>query len=411
MHYQNQKRYQEIKGMKFVPRYDMKYLFIILFIVPLTVLGQSSSLDNARQLLQDKKYATAEQTLDAYLNKRPNDIGALELIGDTYGQQEKWDEAIDAYEKLVEMKPNVANYHYKYGGALGMVPREILKKVRRIEITTRGLVNEVFSGEYHSVFKGRGMTFSEVREYQYGDDIRSIDWNVTARTGTPFVKIFEEERELTVVLVVDVSASGDFGTRERFKRDLAAELSAVLAFSAIKNNDKIGLILFSDRVEKFVPPRKGRRHVLRVLRELLYHKPEGKGTDIRGALEYLSRVVPKRAVVFLVSDFLGQDFLRPLSVAGKRHDLIAIRMKDLRDEEIPEMGLVEFEDPETGQRLVVNTSDPDFRNAFSERARQRMSSLDRDFLRSKVDVIDIQTGQPYVEPLMRFFHRRMKRFR
>ncbi len=292
-----------------------------------------------------------------------------------------------------------------------MVPREILKKVRRIEITTRGLVNEVFSGEYHSVFKGRGMTFSEVREYQYGDDIRSIDWNVTARTGTPFVKIFEEERELTVVLVVDVSASGDFGTRERFKRDLAAELSAVLAFSAIKNNDKIGLILFSDRVEKFVPPRKGRRHVLRVLRELLYHKPEGKGTDIRGALEYLSRVVPKRAVVFLVSDFLGQDFLRPLSVAGKRHDLIAIRMKDLRDEEIPEMGLVEFEDPETGQRLVVNTSDPDFRNAFAEKARQRMSSLDRDFLRSKVDVIDIQTGQPYVEPLMRFFHRRMKRFR
>ena len=292
-----------------------------------------------------------------------------------------------------------------------MVPREILKKVRRIEITTRGLVNEVFSGEYHSVFKGRGMTFSEVREYQYGDDIRSIDWNVTARTGTPFVKIFEEERELTVVLVVDVSASGDFGTRERFKRDLAAELSAVLAFSAIKNNDKIGLILFSDRVEKFVPPRKGRRHVLRVLRELLYHKPEGKGTDIRGALEYLSRVVPKRAVVFLVSDFLGQDFLRPLSVAGKRHDLIAIRMKDLRDEEIPEMGLVEFEDPETGQRLVVNTSDPDFRNAFAESARQRMSSLDRDFLRSKVDVIDIQTGQPYVEPLMRFFRRRMKRFR
>jgi len=297
-----------------------------------------------------------------------------------------------------------------------MVPREILKKVRHIEISTRGLVNEVFSGEYHSVFKGRGMTFAEVREYQFGDDIRSIDWNVTARTGSPFVKVFEEERELTVVFVVDVSASGDFGTTVRLKRDLAAELSAVLAFSAIKNNDKIGLIIFSDRIEKFVPPRKGRRHVLRVLRELLYHEPQGTRTDMGGALEYLSRVVRRRAVVFLVSDFLGpafqgERFLRPLSVAGKQHDLIAIRLGDPREEELPAMGWVEMEDPETGERIVVNTSDSEFRQAFVDRSRERTARLDKDFLRSRVDVIDIETGKPYVEPLMRFFKKRLRRFR
>ena len=199
-----------------------------------------------------------------------------------------------------------------------MIPSEILKKVRRIEITTRGLVNEVFSGEYHSVFQGRGMNFAEVREYQYGDDIRSIDWNVTARTGAPFVKVFEEERELTVMLVVDVSASGDFGTRERMKGDVAVEICALLAFSAIKNNDKVGLIIFSDRIEKFVPPRKGRRHVLRVLRELLYHRPRGRGTDIGAALEYLTHVTKRKAVAFLVSDFLSGGFAKALAVAGRR---------------------------------------------------------------------------------------------
>ena len=292
-----------------------------------------------------------------------------------------------------------------------MVPREILKKVRRIEISTRGLVNEVFSGEYHSVFKGQGMTFSEVREYQYGDDIRSIDWNVTARAGSPFVKVFEEERELTVVLVVDVSASGNFGTRERFKGEVAVELSAVLAFSAIKNSDKIGLILFSDRIEKFVPPRKGRRHVLRVLRELLYHRPQGRGTDIGGALEYLARVVPRRAVVFLVSDFAGNGFFRPLSVAGRRHDLIAVRMGDPRETELPPIGLVELEDPETGNRIVVDTSDREFRDAFRDGTERSRAKLDRDFRRCQVDVIDIQTGEPYVEPLMRFFKKRMRRLR
>ena len=292
-----------------------------------------------------------------------------------------------------------------------MIPREILKKVRRIEISTRGLVNEVLSGEYHSVFKGRGMNFAEVREYQYGDDIRSIDWNVTARTGSPFVKVFEEERELTVMLVVDVSASGDFGTQERLKGEVAVEICALLAFSAIKNNDKVGLIIFSDHVEKFVPPSKGKRHVLRVLRELLYHRPEGRGTDITAALDYLNHVQRKRAVTFLVSDFRDAGFEKSLAVAGRRHDMIAVRVGDLREREIPSVGLLELEDPETGERLVVNTSDPRFRAGFRERSRSAREELDRTLRRGGVDVIDIETGEPYVRPLMRFFKERMRRRR
>ena len=292
-----------------------------------------------------------------------------------------------------------------------MIASEILRKVRRIEITTRGLVNEVFSGEYHSVFQGRGMNFAEVREYQYGDDIRSIDWNVTARTGTPFVKIFEEERELTVMLVVDVSASGNFGTRVRMKGDVAVEICALLAFSAIKNNDKVGLILFSDRIEKFVPPRKGRRHVLRVLRELLYHRPDRSGTDIRMALEYLTRVARRRAVVFLVSDFLAGGFGRALNIAGRRHDTIAVRVRDRRETELPPIGLVEFEDAETGERFVVNTSDRSFQEAF---ARDRVAveeELERTLLHGKVDLIDVRADRPYVRPLMRFFKERERRRR
>ncbi len=292
-----------------------------------------------------------------------------------------------------------------------MIPREILKKVRRIEISTRGLVNEVLSGEYHSVFKGRGMNFAEVREYQYGDDIRSIDWNVTARTGAPFVKVFEEERELTVMLVVDVSASGDFGTRERMKGEVAVEICALLAFSAIKNNDKVGLIIFSDQVEKFVPPRKGKRHVLRVLRELLYHRPEGRGTNIRAALDYLNHVQRKKAVTFLVSDFRDSGFEKALAVAGRRHDLIAVRVGDLRERELPSLGLLELEDPETGERVVVNTSDARFRAAFTERSLASRGELDRTLRRGKVDVIDIETGEPYLQPLMRFFKDRMRRQR
>ena len=292
-----------------------------------------------------------------------------------------------------------------------MIPREILKKVRRIEISTRGLVNEVFSGEYHSVFKGRGMSFAEVREYQYGDDIRSIDWNVTARNGSPFVKIFEEERELTVMLLVDVSGSGDFGTRERMKGELAVELCALLAFSAIKNNDKVGLIIFSDRVEQFVPPRKGRRHVLRVLRELLYHEPQGRGTDITGALEYLTHVQRKRAVAFLVSDFQDDGFERALAVAGRRHDLIAIRLGDRREEEIPPLGFIELRDPESGEQIVVNTSAKGFQEAFERTVRERRERLDRALRKGKVDVIDVTTGEPYVRPLMRFFQERARRAR
>ena len=292
-----------------------------------------------------------------------------------------------------------------------MIPREILKQVRRIEISTRGLVNEVFSGEYHSVFKGRGMSFAEVREYQYGDDIRSIDWNVTARTGSPFVKIFEEERELTVMLLVDVSASGDFGTRERLKSEVAVEICALLAFSATQNNDKVGLIVFSDHVEKFVPPRKGRRHVLRVLRELLFHRPQGRGTDIASALEYLAHVQRKRAVAFLVSDFRDHGFDKALAVAGRRHDLTAVRLGDTREVELPSLGLVELEDPETGERVVVNTSGAAFRAAFRNTNSNRRAALDRTLRRSKVDLIDIETGEPYVKPLMRFFQDRMRRQR
>ncbi|HZD04107.1 MAG TPA: DUF58 domain-containing protein [Longimicrobiales bacterium] len=292
-----------------------------------------------------------------------------------------------------------------------LVTRELLRKVRRIEISTRGLVNDVFSGEYHSVFKGRGMDFAEVREYQYGDDIRSIDWNVTARAGSPFVKVLEEERELTVMLVVDVSASGDFGTRERLKGELAVEVCAVLAFSAIKNHDKVGLIVFSDHVEKFVPPRKGRRHVLRLVRELLVHRPRGRGTDIRQALEYLGRVQRKRAVTFLVSDFRDGGFEKALSVAGRRHDVVAVRMGDVRERELPPVGIVELEDPETGERLRVDTSSPRFRRAFSRSTAEGRERLDRTFRRSKVDVIDIETGEPWVAPLQRFFQERMRRRR
>ena len=292
-----------------------------------------------------------------------------------------------------------------------MIPREVLRKVRRLEISTRGLVNDIFSGEYHSVFKGRGMNFAEVREYQYGDDIRSIDWNVTARVGSPFVKVFEEERELTVMLVVDVSASGDFGTAERMKGDIAVEICALLAFSAIKNNDKVGLIIFSDRIEKFVPPRKGRGHVLRVLRELLYHKPQGRGTDLGQALEYMTRVVSRRAVVFVVSDFLSEGYRRPLAVAGRRHDVIAIHMSDLRESEMPPVGYLELEDAETGDHLVVNTSDPAFRALLEAEASQSRHDRERLFRQTKVDLIDVRTDHDYVDPLQRFFRLRAKRFR
>lgn len=292
-----------------------------------------------------------------------------------------------------------------------MIPREILKQVRRIEITTRGLVNEVFSGEYHSVFKGRGMSFAEVREYAYGDDIRGIDWNVTARTGTPHVKVFEEERELTVMLVVDASASAGFGTRDRMKAELAAELCGVLAFSAIKNNDKVGLILFTDRIERFVPPRKGRRHALRVLRELLYHPTEGTGTDLAEALEYLARVIRRRAVVFLASDFLASGYEKVLAVAARRHDLVAVRVGDLREAEVPPIGFVEFEDPETGSRVVVDTSARAFQERYGRLRAEAREQVDELFRRVGIDAIDVTTGVPYERSLRQFFEARARRLR
>jgi uncharacterized protein (DUF58 family) len=290
-----------------------------------------------------------------------------------------------------------------------MTPTEILKKVRRIQIVTSALVNDLFAGQYHSAFKGRGMEFEEVREYQPGDDVRTIDWNVTARTGRPFVKNFREERELTVVLLVDVSASQDFGTRAQLKSELVAELGATLAFSAIQNNDKVGLILFTDRIERFVPARKGTRHVLRVVRELLYHQPAGRGTDIQMALEYLDRVLTRRSVVFLVSDFQSPDFTPALRVVSHRHDLIPVLVRDERESRLPPIRYVELYDPETGEQLLVDTSLQRFRRRFELLATAGRETLLAGFRKLGIDVIDIATGESFVEPLRKFFHKREAR--
>jgi len=290
-----------------------------------------------------------------------------------------------------------------------VIPREIIRKIRRIEIRTKRLVDEVFSGEYQSVLKGRGMEFSEVREYLPGDDVRQIDWNVTARTGHPFVKKFEEERELTIMFLVDASASGGFGTVSRTKAELTAELCALLAFSATRNNDRVGLIIFTDRVEKVVPPRKGRTHVLRVVRELLFFRPEGRGTDISAALDYLTGVVRRHAVVFLVSDFLDDGYERRLSVANRRFDLIAVEVSDPREDDLPALGLVEMEDPETGQRTVVDTSERSFLERFEALRGERALKRERLLRRLGVDSISVSTDRDYVEPLERFFRARARR--
>ncbi len=291
-----------------------------------------------------------------------------------------------------------------------MIPREVLKKVRRIQIRTSHVVNDVLAGQYESVFKGHGMEFEEVREYQPGDDVRSIDWNVTARTGRPHVKKFIEERELTVMLLVDVSASSRFGTCGQFKSELAAELCAVLAFSAIHANDKVGLLLFSDRIEKFVPPRKGRRHVLRVIREVLYCDPSGRGTDIVQALDYLNHVTRRHSVSFLVSDFMAPDFKRSLRVASKRHDVIALVVEDRREAELPRVGLLELEDAETGERVLLDTGDPRVREEYAARALDAREERDRTFRLAGVDSISVRTGEPYVEALLRFFRMRERRW-
>lgn len=290
-----------------------------------------------------------------------------------------------------------------------MIPKEILKKVRRIEISTRGLVNDLFSGQYHSVFKGRGMNFSEVREYQYGDDIRAIDWNVTARMRHPYVKVFEEERELTVMLVVDASGSGEFGTSGQMKGEILAEICALLSFSAIKNNDKVGLIIFTDQIEKFVQPRKGRSHVLRVIRELLYFRPQHRRTDVSEALNYLSRVQRRRSVVFLASDFQSPDFESALRVTARRHDLISLTIDDPREKTLPAIGFIEFEDAETGDRLLLDTSDPGVRERFAQSALQRKTRLRGLFGSVGVDFVEISTETPYVDPLIQFFRRRARR--
>jgi uncharacterized protein (DUF58 family) len=290
-----------------------------------------------------------------------------------------------------------------------MIPKEILKKVRRIQIQTRRIVNDVFAGQYHSAFKGLGMEFEEVREYQPGDDVRAIDWNVTARMGHPFIKRYREERELTVVLVVDVSPSQDFGTHEQLKSELVAELGATLAFSAIQNNDNVAMVLFSDRIERFVPAGKGTRHVLRVVRELLYHAPEGRGTDVGVALEYLNSVLSRKAVVFLISDFQSPDFTQALRIVGHRHDLIPVLVRDEREAVLPPVRYVELFDPETNEQLVVDTTSRRFRNRFAELQTARWDGLLNDFRRSGIDMIDVQTGKSFVEPLARFFKQRGKR--
>jgi uncharacterized protein (DUF58 family) len=285
----------------------------------------------------------------------------------------------------------------------------LLKKVRKIEIKTKGLSNHIFAGEYHTAFKGKGMAFSEVREYQSGDDIRSIDWNVTARYNSPFVKVFEEEREMTVMLLIDVSASGNFGTQEQFKRELASELAAILAFSAIKNNDKVGVIFFTDSVEQFIPPKKGKSHILRIIREVLAFEPKGKGTDIAGALEYFSALIKKRSICFILSDFMSKEFEKPLKITSKKHDLVALRIHDTREDTLPNIGLVPMQDAETELIQFVDTSSKKVRDNFAKNRALKTEKLRKLLPSSGVDLIDIITGKDYVKPLINFFKTRGKR--
>ncbi len=292
-----------------------------------------------------------------------------------------------------------------------MLPKEVIRKIRRIQITTSRLVNESLAGEYHSVFKGRGMEFDEVREYQHGDDIRTIDWNVTSRTGHPFVKRYVEERELTVMLLIVASAWGLFGSSGTVMGEVAADISALLAFSAIKNSDRVGAMLFTDRIEKFIPARRGSTHVLRVIREVLYHKPEGRGTRIQKALEHLNLVVRKRAVVFLISDLLDQGFEQPLKVANRRHDVVILQIVDPREQELPDVGIVELRDAETGEIVEVDTSIRQVREAYAAnwaRDRERLTKL---FQSQHMDHVLIDVSRPYDIPLVRFFEERARKAR
>ena len=297
-----------------------------------------------------------------------------------------------------------------------MDTKELLKKVRQIELSIRGVVNEVFAGEYHSVFKGRGMEFAEVREYQHGDDVRNIDWNVSARMNHPFVKIFDEERELTVMILFDASASGIFGSQGMQKSDVATEIAGLLAASAIKNNDKVGLIIFSDKIEKFLPPRKGRQHVLRVIRELLYYDdpenvPRTHRTDIAVALQYMNQILKRRATVFLISDFVSDDYERDLQIANRRHDLVAIHVIDPLEEAFPAVGLIEVEDLETGEIMLLDSGPAALRRKYADAAQTDKQQLIRFFKTKGIDYIDIYTSESYVNPLTKFFRMRARRFR
>lgn len=288
-----------------------------------------------------------------------------------------------------------------------METSDLLKRVRQIEIKTRGLSNNIFAGQYHSAFKGKGMSFSEVREYQYGDDVRDIDWNVTARYNKPFVKVFEEERELTVMLLIDVSNSLDFGTVKQLKKDMVTEIAATLAFSAIQNNDKIGVIFFSDRIEKFIPPKKGRKHILYIIRELLDFKPESKRTDIKMAVEYLINVIKKRCTTFMMSDFIDEnDFRNALTIANRKHDIVAIQVYDRRMADLPDVGLMKVRDAETGHEQWIDTSSRALRRAHNDWWKQRQEVLNETFTKSNVDSVSIRTDQDYVKSLLNLFAKR-----
>lgn len=284
-----------------------------------------------------------------------------------------------------------------------MEASDLIKKVRKIEIKTRGLSKNIFAGEYHTAFKGRGMTFSEVREYQYGDDIRSIDWNVTARFNRPYIKVFEEEREMTMMLLVDVSASGDFGTDVQMKRELMTEIAATLAFSAIQNNDKIGVILFSDRIEKFIPPQKGKKHVLYIIRELLGFEPNSKKTDICGALQYFTNVIKKRCTAFIISDFMDRGYDKAMIIANRKHDMAALHIYDKREAELPAIGLLKVKDAETGAGMWVDTSDARLREAYKAHWQKSQEEIKQVFNRSGVDSVSVSTDGDYVKALLKLF--------
>ena len=291
-----------------------------------------------------------------------------------------------------------------------MISKEVLKKVRKLEIRTKGLVNSLFGGEYQSAFKGRGMVFSEVREYQFGDDIRQIDWNVTARAGDPYIKVFEEEREQTLMLCVDISPSGLFGSENQRKKDLITEICAVLAFSAIKNGDKVGMILFTDQIEKVVPPKKGRTHVLRLIRELFTTEPQGSGTDIAEALSYANKVLHRRSILMLATDFQDADYERQLKITKQKHDLLNIVIYDHLEEELPDLGLIPFHDAETGEEVLVDTSNEKVRKTYKARRLKLKAELKEKLRKMQTDTVFLQTNENYVEPLMKFLERRVQRY-